>query len=175
MKIKNLPFSALGILSFICVIWFGKTPAMSLSFPQATRQTQETEIFVSRPVAQAQPTAQLSTEPLEKQAEQLYETGQFPQAIALLKQLGSDYAAKGDELGQARISRNLSLIYQQTGEWKTATEAITDSLHSLQGQSESRERTKLLAEALEVQGKLQLSVGESEQALENLAKSRQHL
>ncbi|HEY9820721.1 MAG TPA: CHAT domain-containing protein, partial [Candidatus Sericytochromatia bacterium] len=87
------------------------------------------------------------------------------------KQLGSDYAAKGDELGQARISRNLSLIYQQTGEWKTATEAITDSLKRLQGQLESRERTKLLAEALEVQGKLQLSVGESEQALKTWQKA----
>ncbi len=144
---------------------------MPLSFPQATLQTQETEILTPGSVAQAQPTAQLSTEPLEKQAEQLYEIGQFSQAIALLKQLSADYTAKGDELGQARISRNLALVYQQTGNWKAATEAITDSLNRIQKLSESRERTKFLAEALEVQGKLQLSRGEPEQALETWQKA----
>ncbi|MBD0361330.1 MAG: CHAT domain-containing protein [Coleofasciculus sp. C3-bin4] len=168
---KNLPILTLGILSFICVIFLGKTPAMPLSILQATQQKQETEILTHHPIAQAQPAAQLSTEPLEKQAEQLYETGQFSQAIALLKQLGGERAAKENELSQARISRNLSLLYQQTGEWKAATEAITDSFKHLQGLSESKERTKLLAEALEVQGKLQLSVGEPEQALETWQKA----
>lgn len=144
---------------------------MSLSSPQTTRQTQETEILAPRTEERSQPAAQSNTERLEKQAERLYETGQFSQAIALLKQLGSDYAAKGDGLGQARISRNLSLVYQQTGEWKAATEAIIDSLKRLQALSKSREQTKLIAEALEVQGKLQLSRGEPEQALETWQKA----
>jgi CHAT domain-containing protein/PIN domain nuclease of toxin-antitoxin system len=171
MKSKLLPIITLGILSFICVIWFGKIPAMSLSPTQANQQIQGSEILGLRQGTQTQSLGELSTNTREQQAEQFYETGQFPQAIALLKQLSSDYAAKGDELGQARISRNLSLIYQQTGEWKTATEAITDSLKRIQGLSESRERTKLLAEALEAQGKLQLSIGESEQALETWQKA----
>jgi CHAT domain-containing protein len=78
----------------------------------------------------------------------------------------SVYTAQGDKLGQARILRNLSLVYQQTGEWDAATEAIRDSLDHLQGLSESGDQTKLLAETLEVQGKLQLSRGDPEQALE---------
>ncbi len=138
---------------------------MSLSPTQANPQIQGAESLALRQGTQIQSSGKLSTNTREQQAEQLYETGQFPQAIALLKQLGADYATKGDEFGQARVSRNLSLVYQQTGEWQAATEAITDSLKRLQGQSQSREETKLLAEALEVQGKLQLSVGESEQAL----------
>ncbi len=138
---------------------------MSLSPTQGNPQIQGAEILALRQGRQTQSSGELSTNTREQQAEQLYETGQFPQAIALLKQLGADYATKGDEFGQARVSRNLSLVYQQTGEWQAATEAITDSLKRLQGQSQSREETKLLAEALEVQGKLQLSVGESEQAL----------
>ena len=171
MKIKLLSIITLGILSFICVIWLEKIPAMSLSPTQANQQIPGAEILALRQGTQTQSSRDLSTNTREQQAEQLYETGQFPQALALLKQLGSDYTAKGDELGQARISRNLSLIYQQAGEWKAATEAITDSLKRIQGLSESRERTKLLAEALEAQGKLQLSIGESEQALETWQKA----
>lgn len=171
MKIKKLSKTILGILSFICVIWLGETSVLPLFSLQTIQHTPETGILASRSVSQTQPTDELKTDDLEKQAEQLYEAGQYSQAIALLKQLGADYASQGNQLGQARISRNLSLIYQQTGEWQAATEAITDSLHSLQGLLESREQTQLLAEVLEVQGNLQLSLGEPEQALETWQKA----
>ncbi|MEQ9549618.1 MAG: CHAT domain-containing protein [Coleofasciculus sp. G3-WIS-01] len=166
MKLKNLSILTLGLLSFIGVIWLGRAPAMSLSSFHTAPQTPSAEIIASRSLSQEHPIAELNKNALEQQAEQLYKTGQYSQAIALLKQLNADYTAQGDQLGQARILRNLCLVYQQTGEWDAATEAITDSLHRLQGLSESGEQTKLLAETLEVQGKLQLSRGDPEQALE---------
>ncbi|MEQ9481970.1 CHAT domain-containing protein [Coleofasciculus sp. F4-SAH-05] len=166
MKLKNLSILTLGLLSFIGVIWLGRAPAMSLSSFHTAPQTPGAEIIASSSVSQGHPIAELNKNALEQQAEQLYKTGQFSQAIALLKQLHADYTAQGDKLGQARILRNLSLIYQQTGEWDAATEAITDSLELLKGRSQNGDPTKLLAETLEVQGKLQLSRGDPEQALE---------
>jgi CHAT domain-containing protein len=110
-----------------------------------------------------------SSSSLEQQAQQFYEAGQFDKATQLLKQAAADSAAKGDELGQARQLRNLALAYQKLGKLSLANEAIQDSLKSLQAlkkQGNTKETQRLIAQALEVKGTLQLDVGQSEQALE---------
>ena len=63
---------------------------------------------------------------------------------------------------------NLSLAYQQIGQWQQAQSASAQSLNLLQtGQntSNSKERSQLLAQALDVQGRLQLAQGQAEPAL----------
>ncbi|GAB4181601.1 MAG: hypothetical protein Fur006_16790 [Coleofasciculaceae cyanobacterium] len=110
-----------------------------------------------------------SSSSLEQQAQQSYEAEQFDKATQLLKQAAADSAAKGDELGQARQLRNLALAYQKLGKLSLANEAIQDSLKSLQAlkkQGNTKETQRLIAQALEVEGTLQLDVGQSEQALE---------
>lgn len=103
---------------------------------------------------------------LEQQAQQLYEAGRYAEARRLLQQIAADSAAKGDKLGQAMALRNLSLVYQKTGELSEAKQAIADSLNLLQKSESSRQRTRLLALTLESQGQLQLSLGQPEQALD---------
>jgi CHAT domain-containing protein/tetratricopeptide (TPR) repeat protein len=112
------------------------------------------------------PIPNLESKALEQQAQQLYEAGRYAEARRMLQQIAADRAAKGDELGQAMALRNLSLVYQKTGEWSEAKQAIADSLNLLQKSESSRQRTRLLALTLESQGQLQLSLGQPEIALD---------
>ncbi len=163
MKVKNILFVFLGILSFISVIWLGKMPAMSLLVTPTNSaelnvvstegvSSQAVREFINYPVS-------LST--LPPQSEQ-----RFPEAIAILQQLELDYAERGNELGQARVLGNLSLVYQAIGNWSQAREAIAKSINLLQTDGNTQENTHLLAQALNVRGKLELAVGEPEQALD---------
>ncbi len=152
-KITNYFF--LALLSFVLVLGIGVIPGYS----ELTQHSFQPSTF------------QLAANPsaLEQQAQQLYEAGQFAQATQLLKQAIADSTTLKDELGQARRLRNLALAYQQLGEMGNANEAIKDSLNRLQttqNLENTTERTQLLAQALDVQGKLQLYSGQSEQALD---------
>ena len=69
-------------------------------------------------------------------------------------------------LAQARTLRNLALVYYQTGERSKATVAITDSFNTLKQLERNTESTKALAQIVEVKGQLELSTGNSEEALE---------
>jgi len=145
MKIKNLLIVTMTMLSCLCVFWIEKSPSSSLFSP---------------------PEKQVVAHELETQAERFYQTGRLPEAIAILQQIIADYAAKGDELGQAVALRNLALVYHQTGDFVKAKAAITNSFSLLKSQSETKENQRLIAQSLEVQGLLQLSSGEAELALE---------
>ncbi|MGA9379336.1 MAG: hypothetical protein WBV73_11255, partial [Phormidium sp.] len=147
MKIKNLLIIIWGSLSFFGVVWWEKN-AMSFSG------------FPDRLVADN------SISDGEKDAEKLYAEGKFREAIALLEKLNNNYVTQGDELGQARVARNLALVYQQTGEWSKAQLEITKSFNLLEKQADSKEHQKLFAQTLEVQGALQFAVGQTEKALE---------
>ena len=105
----------------------------------------------------------------EQQGKELYETGQFAAAAVVWRHTAQTYATQGDEVGQARSLSNLSLAYQQLGQWPEATQAISTCLQLLQYDTESNVSTdhlSTLAQALNTQGGLQLALGQSEQALE---------
>jgi CHAT domain-containing protein len=145
---KIINYCFLALLSFALVLGIGVIPVHSTSIP---------------PDLASNPSA------LEQQAQQLYEDGQFDRAAQLLKQAAADYAASGDKLGQARQLRNLALAYQQMGKLTLANETIQESINYIQASKNNgaqRERKRLLAQTLEVKGKLQLDAGQSEQALE---------
>jgi CHAT domain-containing protein len=101
------------------------------------------------------------TPSLEQQSRSHYEAGQYQDAIDLLQQSIQDYAAQADPLRQAIALGNLAQVYQQLGNWTEANTAIATSLDLLQGDSAS---PVALAQILDIQGKLQLSQGQSEQA-----------
>jgi len=103
---------------------------------------------------------------LEQQARQAYETGRFAQAIQLWQELAKRFQASNDRPGEAMALSNLSLAYQQLGQWSEAQEAIATSLARLQAvDSKNSEWTTVYAQALDVQGKLQFSQGQAEAAL----------
>lgn len=106
---------------------------------------------------------------LVQQGKELYKAGQSFEAVKVWQQAARAYQAQSDVLNQAMVLSNLSLAYQQLGQWSEATAAITNSLKLLQNFSRdvggSKEQLKILAQALNTQGSLQLALGQSEQAL----------
>ncbi|HEY9872511.1 MAG TPA: CHAT domain-containing protein [Candidatus Obscuribacterales bacterium] len=106
--------------------------------------------------------------PLVQQARELYEAGQYLEAAEALQKAASAFESQGDILNQARVLSNLSLAYQQLGQWDRASSAIADSLKLLQAapnNGKSTDRLKILAQALNTQGSLQLELGQAEQAI----------
>ena len=96
---------------------------------------------------------------------QKYQSGEFAAAVTAWKQAADTFATQGDSLNQAMVMSNLALAYQQLGQWTLANQAIGNSLQRLQTEKASRDRTTILAQALNTQGKLQLAQGQPEQAL----------
>ena len=104
---------------------------------------------------------------LDKQGRDFYDTGQFNEAVRVWQQAATTFETQGDKLRQAMTLSNLSLAYQQMGEWSLATKAVEDSLNLLQaGQNlaNSKDHLKVLAQALEVQGRLQFARGQAQAA-----------
>jgi CHAT domain-containing protein len=106
---------------------------------------------------------------LEQQGRTLYEAEQFSEAVQLWQQAASAFQAQGNELSLAMTLSNLSLAYQQLGQWQDAEQASTQSLNLLQTHQQSdnsNEKAQILAQALDVRGRLQFARGQAEDALE---------
>jgi CHAT domain-containing protein len=111
-------------------------------------------------------------ETLLERGKVLYDAGKFSEAVVVLQQAVAAFKAEGDGLREAIALSNLALAYQQLGSWSEAEQALTDSLKLLQSgenvaksKSGTSDTTKILAQTLEIQGRLQLSLGKAEQAL----------
>ncbi|MGH1396801.1 MAG: CHAT domain-containing protein [Trichormus sp.] len=96
------------------------------------------------------------------ESQKLYESGRFAEAVQILQQASQAYEQQRDSLKQAVALSNLSLAYQQLGDWKQAQLAITKSLELQKNQSRNLE---VLAQTLDIQGRLQLLTGKPELAL----------
>ncbi|NET05382.1 MAG: CHAT domain-containing protein [Symploca sp. SIO2B6] len=92
--------------------------------------------------------------------------GQAAEAVNLLKQAITNYTERGDLNGQVIALSNLTLVYQQLGAWQQAEQAISDALNLLPEIANIKERQRLLAQTLDAQGQLLLSLGQPEQALD---------
>lgn len=119
--------------------------------------------------APVSPIAQTLPDALEfdKRGRAFYDAGQFHEAIKVWQRAAATFAARGDTLRQAMTASNLSLAYQQLGEWRLATESVEKSLSLLQsGQNRdnSPDQLKIFAQALDVQSRLQLAKGQAEAA-----------
>lgn len=110
-------------------------------------------------------TASNPPESLEQQARTLYEAGRFSEALQVLQQALQDYQEKGDTVGQAVVLSNQSLSYQQLGEWTKATGAMESAFALLQqAPKDTPDRLSVWAQALDVQGSLQLAQGKADKA-----------
>lgn len=107
-----------------------------------------------------------NAEELDQQGRQFYQTGRFTDAVSAWRQALSAFQAAGDELGQAMVLSNLSLADQQFGQWNEAEEAIQQAIALLTSDSYQEERSPILAQALDVQGRLHLLRGQAASAVE---------
>ncbi|MEH1874234.1 CHAT domain-containing protein [Nostoc sp.] len=108
------------------------------------------------------------TQSLVEQGKKLYDRGQFTEAVKLLQQAAAAFKTSRDGLQEAMTLSNLSLADQQLGLWAEAEEAIAQSLKLLESGENtgtSGERSQIIAQALDVQGQLQLAQGQAETAL----------
>ena len=131
---------------------------------------------VSAQVA-AQVISQTEPQPLQ-QAKALYEAGRFTDAIAVLQQAVQTYQQQGNSVQQAIALSNLALTYDQLGAWPQANDAIHASLQLLT-QAAGVERTdadrrSAQAQALDIQGRLQLAQGQAEPALASWQQAAQY-
>ncbi|MGB3638003.1 MAG: CHAT domain-containing protein [Rivularia sp. (in: cyanobacteria)] len=124
---------------------------------------------------QATPQSVVKTLSNAAQQEQLgreyYQADQFYAALKIWQQTLRVYQYRADKLNQARVLSNLSLVYQQLGQWKQAKIAITNSLKLVQLSNPYKEQLKVLAQALNTQGTLQLATGKPQLALETWQKA----
>ncbi|PLZ98109.1 hypothetical protein CEN50_12570 [Fischerella thermalis CCMEE 5268] len=110
---------------------------------------------------------QSDAQQLVKQATQLYRSGQLQEAAVVWEKAVSAFSTQKDNLNQAIALSNLSLTYQQLGQWEKATKANQQSLALLQTQPQSQDKQRILAQALDIQGYLQKEVGQFTQSLES--------
>jgi len=102
-----------------------------------------------------------------QQGKKLFEAGEFSQAVRIWQQAYQSFKSQRDVLNQAIVLSNLSMAYQQLDQWPQATEASKKSLDLLRSKRDvsSSERVRVLAQALNTQGSLQLAMGEAQVAL----------
>jgi CHAT domain-containing protein/tetratricopeptide (TPR) repeat protein len=109
---------------------------------------------------------------LVQEGKDLYDKGKFSEAIEKLHQAETDFHESGELLNQSMVLINISLAYQGLGEWQKAGKNIAESLKILNSIPENfKDKLKILAGALEVQGKQQLAVGQSEESLKTWQKA----
>ncbi|MGB7445017.1 MAG: CHAT domain-containing protein [Coleofasciculaceae cyanobacterium] len=149
-------FLIICLLSFAASFGIGKTLAITnapgLEKPPTPPITSEYKL--------------ITTSSLEQQAQQLYQTGQFTQAIPILQQAITEYAAVNDSLAQARALRNLALVYQELGNLTQVDQAITQSLNLLANSPNNQEKVRLQAQILDLQGQSYMSRGKPKEALD---------
>jgi tetratricopeptide (TPR) repeat protein len=109
--------------------------------------------------------AQQNTTRLTDRATNLYRSGKYQEAVDVWNQAVNAFAAQKDSLNQAMALSNLSLTYQNLGQWELAKKAIADSLALLKTQSQTKEEQKILAQTLDIQGNLQREMGQTAEAL----------
>lgn len=109
----------------------------------------------------------INSQSLEQQAQKLYEAGKFTAAIELLKNAISNYNKQGDIIGELIASRNLALVYQKIGKWQESKEIIDTCYQTIKKIPNNRENQQILAQLLEVKGQLELSMGNSQAALDS--------
>ncbi|BAY61676.1 TPR repeat protein [Calothrix brevissima NIES-22] len=105
-----------------------------------------------------------SPDALLQQGKLLYDAGRFAEAVEVLQQAVKAYQNQGDNLALAATLGNLSLAYQQVGNWTQAQQVISQSLNLLK-KSANKQNSLIFAQMLDIQGRWQISTGQAEAAL----------
>ncbi|MEQ8386957.1 MAG: CHAT domain-containing protein [Coleofasciculus sp. A1-SPW-01] len=107
---------------------------------------------------------------LIEQGQGYYQNGHFIEAVSLWQDAVSLLADEGNQLQQARVLSYLALAFQELGKWQEAKDAIAKSFNQLQSLPDSPEKSLILAQVLNNQGHLQLSLGNPADALKTWEK-----
>jgi len=106
-----------------------------------------------------------NTKELADHAQKFYQSGQFDQAIQLWQQVSQIHEQQGNLLELSITLSNLSLAHQKLGQWQPATTTIAKSLEIARALSPNPTSQGAIAQALDIQGNLQLVMGKAEEAM----------
>jgi tetratricopeptide (TPR) repeat protein len=117
--------------------------------------------------------AQTTPKSLFEQGTYAYQSGQFTAAATAFQQAAQIYRTQGSTSKLAATLSNLTLAYQQLGLWPDAQKSIERSLELLNFLSSQpkSEAVKALAQALEIQGGLDLAMGRTDRAIDTWQQS----
>lgn len=118
-------------------------------------------VSLSTPIVQTQN----NSLQLIEEAQQQYQEKKFSEAAIIWQQTADIFATKGDKLNQGMALSNLSLTYQQLGQWDEARKTINKSIFLLKHLKKNPVQQRILAASLDIKGQLQLSLGEAANAL----------
>ena len=148
------------VLGFVLALLFA-----SLAIPATARQDLPRSEFDS--AGSVEWVAQNPSELLQ-QGKSFYQTGQFADAARVWEQAAQTYGAQQQIQWQVQTLNHLSLVYRQLGELTRARNAIATSLELIESMDQSEpSRDALLAQALNSRGRLELTQGQTEAALES--------
>lgn len=130
-------------------------------------------ISLIAPIVITQAALSYSSNPLEliQKGQQLYQSQQFSEAVKIWQQAADLFREQGDVLNQSMSLSNVSLSYQQLGEWEEAKTAIAQSLSLLDNQEKTTVQQGILAASLDIDGQLKLALGQPQNALETWQKA----
>ncbi|WP_162615664.1 CHAT domain-containing protein [Pseudanabaena sp. ABRG5-3] len=104
---------------------------------------------------------------LFNQGQSFYNTGKFDESVQAWQQASEFYQQQNDAISLSTTLSNLSLAYQALGHWQLAEVSVNRSLQiakSISPQTDASQRE--IARALDTKGRLALSVGNPENALD---------
>lgn len=104
------------------------------------------------------------TTALFEQGKQYYNQGRYLDSAEFLQRAILGLNQQGDRVNQAIALSNLSLVFQQLGQWDKAEKTLEESLSLIEDLSFAK-KPLILAQILEIQGQLQLTTGQPEQAI----------
>jgi CHAT domain-containing protein len=156
---KSLKYLGLAISVTLMTLWLNLTISPTVATV--------TEVETTTPNSPVIDALTVTTSQLVQQGKKDYQMGHYAAAITFWKQALETFTTQGDILNQAMVLSNLALAYRQLGQWHEANQAIETSLNliSTQNQTTSQNSLKILAQALNTQGHLQLAQGQAESAL----------
>jgi CHAT domain-containing protein len=111
---------------------------------------------------------------LLKKGKRLYEQQRFSEAISILEQAAQIFQSQNNPIQQAIALSNISNAYKQIGEYQQALSYIMQSRQLLKNQSNidnDKEISTVLAQVLDIQANLELTLGKPAIALENWKKA----
>lgn len=140
-QLRQLSFLSLVMLSLGMTLILAQLPAMSQETDTNPSWMQQVE-----------------------QGNQFYQNQQYTEALQIWQNLAEEL--RGDHLNQAMALSNLALIYQQLGQWQKAEQAVLRSRQLLEKVTNQGNRhDRILAQTLDIQGRLHLTKGQPEKAL----------
>ncbi|MGB6301331.1 MAG: CHAT domain-containing protein [Rivularia sp. (in: cyanobacteria)] len=116
----------------------------------------------------------LNARNLLEKGKRLYEQQRFSEAISILEQAAQIFQSQNNPIQQAIALSNISNAYKQIGEYQQALSYIMQSRQLLKNQSNidnDKEISTILAQVLDIQANLELTLGKPAIALENWKKA----